>query len=200
MRDPADIVVRKHPERSLCRRPTSRRACKQIAPDRVFVTGWATDLCVDATVRSAVSNHHNVVVVTDAHTLNDRPHLDAASVIRHHHWVWGNLITPTIGQARAYGRTPALTGAMARRRNRQDLASNSSSRTMPANTAHEMRDRGAFMRLLSKLLAGLTLLLLPAAGLGAGFSRKTDQADRAVPGRRPQRHHRARDRPAHVRD
>ena len=61
------------------------------------------------------------------------------------------------------------------------------------------------MRLLSKLLAGLTLLLLPALllpapGLGAGFSRKTDQADRAVPGRRPQRHHRARDRPAHVRD
>jgi hypothetical protein len=25
--------------------------------------------------------------------LNDRPHLDAAGVIRHHHWVWGNLIT-----------------------------------------------------------------------------------------------------------
>ena len=57
------------------------------------MTGWATDLCVDSTVRSAVSNHHNVVVVTDAHTLSDRPHLDAASVIRHHHWVWSNLIT-----------------------------------------------------------------------------------------------------------
>jgi len=65
----------------------------RIAPDRVLVTGWATDLCVDATVRSAVSNHHNVVVVTDAHTLSNRPHLDAASVIRHHHWVWRNLIT-----------------------------------------------------------------------------------------------------------
>jgi hypothetical protein len=25
--------------------------------------------------------------------LNDRPHLDAADVIRHHHWVWDNLIT-----------------------------------------------------------------------------------------------------------
>ena len=50
-------------------------------------------LCVDATVRSAVSNHHDVVVVTDGHTLNDRPHLDAASVIRHHNWVWSHLIT-----------------------------------------------------------------------------------------------------------
>jgi hypothetical protein len=34
------------------------------------------------------------VVVTDGHTLNDRPHLDAVSVMRHHHWVWRNLITP----------------------------------------------------------------------------------------------------------
>ncbi len=66
---------------------------KEIAPERVLITGWATDLCVDATVRSAVSNHCDVVVVMDAHTLNDRPHLDAASVIRHHHWVWSNLIT-----------------------------------------------------------------------------------------------------------
>ena len=61
--------------------------------NHVFITGWATDLCVDATVRSAVSNHHNVVVVTDGHTVNDRPHLDAASVIRHHNWVWSHLIT-----------------------------------------------------------------------------------------------------------
>src|SRR6185312_3843379 len=47
------------------------------------------------------------------------------------------------------------------RRRAPDLASNSTSRTIPANTALEMRDRGAFMRLPSRLLAGLTLLLLP---------------------------------------
>ena len=39
---------------------------KEIAPERVLITGWATDLCVDATVRSAVSNHYDVVVVMDA--------------------------------------------------------------------------------------------------------------------------------------
>ncbi len=66
---------------------------QRIAPDRVLVTGWATDLCVDATVRSAVSNNHHVVAVSDAHTLSDRPHLPAPLVIRHHHWVWANLIT-----------------------------------------------------------------------------------------------------------
>ena len=91
-RDPTDIVVRKTLNDPFAGTDLSARL-QAIAPDRILITGWATDLCVDATVRSAVSNHYNVVVVTDAHTLNDRPHLDAASVIRHHHWVWGNLIT-----------------------------------------------------------------------------------------------------------
>jgi nicotinamidase-related amidase len=68
-------------------------ALTELAPERLLITGWATDFCVDATVRSAVSNNHNVVVVSDGHTLSDRPHLDAASVIRHHNWVWSNLIT-----------------------------------------------------------------------------------------------------------
>jgi nicotinamidase-related amidase len=65
----------------------------QIAPDRVLVTGWATDFCVDATVRSAVSTGHHVVVVGDGHTLSHRPHLDAPTVITHHNWVWSGLIT-----------------------------------------------------------------------------------------------------------
>jgi len=30
---------------------------------------------------------------TDGHTLNDRPHLDAVSVMRHHNWIWSELIT-----------------------------------------------------------------------------------------------------------
>ena len=64
-----------------------------LAPDRVLITGWATDFCVDATIRSAVSNNHHVVVVSDGHTLSDRPHLDAPTVICHHNWVWSNLIT-----------------------------------------------------------------------------------------------------------
>lgn len=34
-----------------------------------------------------------LVAVADAHTLSDRPHLDAVSVIRHHNWVWRHLIT-----------------------------------------------------------------------------------------------------------
>lgn len=93
VRDPADVVVLKTMNDPFAD-PDLQTRLDAIAPDRVLVTGWATDLCVDATVRSAVTRHHHVVVVTDAHTLNDRPHLDAISVKRHHHWVWSNLITP----------------------------------------------------------------------------------------------------------
>ena len=91
-RDPADIVVRKTLNDPFAGTDLAVRL-EEIAPDRVLITGWATDFCVDATVRSAVLNHYDVIVVTDAHTLNDRPHLDASSIIRHHHWVWSNLIT-----------------------------------------------------------------------------------------------------------
>ena len=70
-----------------------RARLTEIQPDRVLVTGWATDFCVDSTVRSVVAHHYDVVAVADGHTLSDRPHLDAASVIRHHNWVWSNLIT-----------------------------------------------------------------------------------------------------------
>ena len=70
-----------------------RARLTEIQPDRVLVTGWATDFCVDSTVRSVVAHQYDVVAVADGHTLSDRPHLDAASVIRHHNWVWSNLIT-----------------------------------------------------------------------------------------------------------
>jgi nicotinamidase-related amidase len=92
LRDPADVVVRKELNDPFAGTDLQSRL-KEIAPDRVLIAGWATDFCVDATVRSAVANHHNVVVVADGHTLSDRPHLDAISIIRHHNWVWSNLIT-----------------------------------------------------------------------------------------------------------
>jgi nicotinamidase-related amidase len=91
-RDASDIVVNKSLNDPFT--GTGLQALlQQIAPDRVLVTGWATDLCVDATVRAAVAHDHHVVAVADGHTLSDRPHLDAASIIRHHNWVWSELIT-----------------------------------------------------------------------------------------------------------
>jgi hypothetical protein len=44
-------------------------------------------------VRSAVSHDYHVTVVSDGHTVSDRPHLIARDVIRHHNWVWAGLLT-----------------------------------------------------------------------------------------------------------
>jgi nicotinamidase-related amidase len=91
-RRPADIVVRKTLNDPFA--GTDLQAVLSgISPDRVLITGWATDFCVDSTVRSAVSHNYDVVVASDGHTLNDRPHLDAPSVIRHHNWIWSELTT-----------------------------------------------------------------------------------------------------------
>jgi len=61
---------------------------------KILVTGCATDFCVDTTIRAAVSLDYDVVVVEDGHTTADRPHLDAVSIMRHHNWVWENIIHP----------------------------------------------------------------------------------------------------------
>ena len=66
---------------------------RNLAPGRVIICGWATDFCVNATVRSCVSNGYHVVVASDAHTLSDRPKLTASAVITYHNWLWTELLT-----------------------------------------------------------------------------------------------------------
>lgn len=91
-RRPDDLVVEKTLNDAFV--GTSLQAeLRHMAPDRLLIAGWATDFCVDATVRSAVSHDYHVVVVADGHTVSDRPHLAAADVISHHNWVWSGLLT-----------------------------------------------------------------------------------------------------------
>ena len=63
-------------------------------PGRVILCGWASDFCVDSSVRSAVVRGHHVLVAADAHTCHDRAHLPAATIISHHNHTWRGLIAP----------------------------------------------------------------------------------------------------------
>ena len=63
-------------------------------PDTLYLCGFATEFCVDSAVRAATSRALKVVVLSDAHTTSDRPHLPAGSIIAHHNWVWSNLAFP----------------------------------------------------------------------------------------------------------
>lgn len=60
----------------------------------LIITGCATDYCVDTTIRAATSKDYSVIVPNDGHTTADRPFLKAEDVIRHHNWIWENLILP----------------------------------------------------------------------------------------------------------
>ena len=61
--------------------------------ETVLLMGFATDFCVDATLRSAASKDFSVIVVADAHTTSDNPVLKPDQVRQHHNWAWANAIT-----------------------------------------------------------------------------------------------------------
>ena len=91
-RVPEDRVVAKNSNDAF--NATSLQAeLDAMSPDRVFVSGWAADLCVDSTIRSAVRLDYRVIPVADAITVSDRPTLTAPQVIQHHLWLWSELIS-----------------------------------------------------------------------------------------------------------
>lgn len=62
--------------------------------DRLLVTGCASELCVDTTIRVAASKDYEVTIVADGHTTKDRPVLKAEEIIAHHNWAWSILLIP----------------------------------------------------------------------------------------------------------
>lgn len=92
-RAPDDFAVAKTLNDSFHETPLSE-ILTNLGTERLLVTGWATDFCVDATVRRAATLGFPVVPVADAHTVSDRPHLSAKAVIDHHNWIWSGLIAP----------------------------------------------------------------------------------------------------------
>jgi len=59
----------------------------------LLLMGYATDFCVDSTLRNAASKDFGIIVVADAHTTTDNPILKADVVRQHHNWAWANSIT-----------------------------------------------------------------------------------------------------------
>lgn len=92
-RHSADIVIDKTRNDAFFATPLEA-TLRGLGASRVLITGWATDFCVDGTIRSAAALGFAVIAVTDGHTVSDRPHLDARRVMEHHHHIWSGLIAP----------------------------------------------------------------------------------------------------------
>lgn len=69
----------------------------QLNVTELFITGCATDFCVESTIQSALTKEYQITVVADGHTTGERPNLKAEQVIDHYNWVWRNMI-PINGQ------------------------------------------------------------------------------------------------------
>jgi len=64
---------------------------QRLAVSRVTICGYASEFCVDTTVRQAAARGYEVVLAADAHTTHDKPHADAAAIRTHH-----NMTLPAI--------------------------------------------------------------------------------------------------------
>jgi len=60
--------------------------------DHVTVCGYASEFCVDTTVRRAAALGYPVTLVADAHTTHDKPHASGATIRQHE-----NATLPEIG-------------------------------------------------------------------------------------------------------
>ncbi len=78
---------------------------------RLFLTGCATDFCVDTTVRRAAIKGFETWAPADGHTTADRPHLSAPQIIEHHNYVWADLIAPA-GPVRVMSCADILAGPL----------------------------------------------------------------------------------------
>jgi nicotinamidase-related amidase len=65
--------------------------------NELYISGSATDFCIDSTVQSALAKDYMITVVADGHTTGDKPHLSAKKIIEHYNLIWQNLI-PTKGK------------------------------------------------------------------------------------------------------
>jgi len=64
---------------------------EQLGVSSVTICGYASEFCIDTTVRQAAARGYEVVLVSDAHTTHDKPHA-TAKLIRTHH----NMTLPEI--------------------------------------------------------------------------------------------------------
>ena len=67
---------------------------QEIGTTEVVICGLATEFCVDTTLRACLSRGYKVTALADTHTTSNRPHLDAASIIVHHNWIWTHMAAP----------------------------------------------------------------------------------------------------------
>ena len=87
---PNDLRIRKTSSDAF-NRTELEHVLKQHAVSDLVICGLHTEFCVDTTTRRALALGYPVVLVSDAHTTEDKEHLSAAEIIRHHNVTLTNI-------------------------------------------------------------------------------------------------------------
>jgi nicotinamidase-related amidase len=61
------------------------------AATHLAICGYASEFCVDSTVRRAAALGYDVTLIADAHTTHDKPHADAGLIRAHHNATLSNI-------------------------------------------------------------------------------------------------------------
>ncbi|MFK0088670.1 cysteine hydrolase family protein [Pseudomonas sp. NPDC090755] len=78
-----DHLVRKTTPDSFLRTDLAS-VLKTCGVSHLVICGYASEFCIDTTVRRAAALGYEVTLVSDAHTTQDKAHADAAHIIAHH--------------------------------------------------------------------------------------------------------------------
>ncbi|MEI2274408.1 cysteine hydrolase [Sphingobacterium sp. ML3W] len=90
IRGPEDIFVSKTTNNSFYKTDL-QTILKSRGVKELIVTGCATDFCVDATIKSALTRDYFITVVSDGHTTADRTMIPAKQVIAYFNWLWSEM-------------------------------------------------------------------------------------------------------------
>lgn len=86
---PGDLSVRKTTGDAFYKTDLEKQL-RERGIESLVLAGYATEFCIDSTLRNAVSKEFEVFVVSDAHTTNDAPLLKAHAIRQYFNWVWGD--------------------------------------------------------------------------------------------------------------
>ena len=88
--DPGDHKVRKTTPDSFLRTNLDD-LLSSLGVTRLIVCGYASEGCVDTTIRRAAAIGYEVTIAADAHTTDDKPHMSGAQIREHHNFTLSDL-------------------------------------------------------------------------------------------------------------
>ena len=88
--DSHDYKVRKTTPNSFLRTNLGEILNKENVKN-LIICGYATEFCIDSTVRGAAALGYSIELVSDCHTTHDKSHAKAEIIIKHHNETLSNI-------------------------------------------------------------------------------------------------------------